>query len=35
MTAMLKLLPVIKPAFQLFPVALHEMGLDNLIVYKK
>jgi hypothetical protein len=33
-TAMLKLLPVIKPAFQLFPVALKEMGLDNLIVSK-
>ena len=34
-TAMLKLLPVIKPAFQLFPVTLREMGLDNLIVSKK
>jgi len=34
-TAMLKLLPVIKPAFQLFPVALQEMGLSNLIVSKK
>ena len=34
-TAMLKLLPVIKPAFQLFPVALQEMGLDHLIVSKK
>ena len=34
-TAMLKLLPVIKPAFQLFPVALKEMGLENLIVSKK
>jgi hypothetical protein len=34
-TAMLKLLPVIKPAFQLFPVALMEMGLDHLIVSKK
>jgi hypothetical protein len=34
-TAMLKLLPVIKPAFQLFPVALREMGLDHLIVTKK
>lgn len=34
-TAMLKLLPVIKPAFQLFPVALKEMGLDNLIVSRK
>ena len=34
-TAMLKLLPVIKPAFQLFPVALKEMGLEHLIVTKK
>jgi len=28
-------LPVIKPAFQLFPVALKEMGLEHLIVTKK
>ena len=35
LTAMLKLLPVIKPAFQLFPVALKEMGLERLIVTKK
>jgi hypothetical protein len=34
-TAMLKLLPVIKPAFQLFPVALRELGLDHLIVSEK
>jgi len=34
-TAMLKLLPVIKPAFRLFPVALQEMGRENLIVTKK
>ncbi len=34
-TAMLKLLPVVKPAFQMFPVALKEMGLDDLIVLKK
>jgi hypothetical protein len=33
-TAMLKLLPVIKPAFKMWPVALHEMGLDHLIVSK-
>lgn len=34
-TAMLKLLPVVKPAFQLFPVTLREMGLDHLIISKK
>ncbi|MFO7965142.1 MAG: hypothetical protein R6U50_14560 [Desulfobacterales bacterium] len=34
-TAMLKLLPVVKPSFQLFPVALKEMGLDHLIVTRK
>ncbi len=34
-TAMLKLLPVVKPAFFMFPIALHEMGLDHLIVKKK
>lgn len=34
-TAMLKLLPVVKPAFRLFPVALEEMGLHDLIVTKK
>ncbi len=34
-TAMLKLLPVVKPAFQMFPVALRELGLENLIVTKK
>ena len=34
-TAMLKLLPVVKPAFQMFPVALKELGLENLIVTKK
>ena len=33
--ALIVLLPVIKPAFQLFPVALREMGLDHLIVEKK
>jgi hypothetical protein len=32
---MLKLLPVVKPAFQMFPVALKELGLENLIVTKK
>jgi len=33
-TAMLKLLPVVKSAFKLFPVALREMGLDTLVVVK-
>ncbi len=33
-TAMLKLLPVIKPAFHMFPIALEELGLQNLIVKK-
>jgi hypothetical protein len=32
---MLKLLPVIKPAFQLFPVALKEMGREDLIITKR
>ncbi len=31
-TAMLKLLPVVKPAFRLFPVILQEMGLHDLII---
>lgn len=31
-TAMLKLLPVVKPAFRMFPIVLKEMGLDHLIV---
>ena len=33
-TAMLKLLPVVKPAFQMFPVALEEMGYNDLILSK-
>ncbi len=33
-TAMLKLLPVVKPAFQMFPIALEEMGYTDLIVRK-
>ncbi|TAL36211.1 MAG: hypothetical protein EPN93_08890 [Spirochaetes bacterium] len=33
-TAMLKLLPVIKPAFHMYPISLREMGLDHLIVTK-
>lgn len=33
-TAMLKLLPVVKPAFQMFPIALEEMGYNDLILSK-
>ncbi len=33
-TAMLKLLPVVKPAFQLFPVILQEMGYGDLVIKK-
>ena len=33
-TAMLKLLPVVKSAFKMFPVALEEMGYSDLIVRK-
>jgi hypothetical protein len=33
--AMLKLLPVIKPAFVLFPKVLEDMGLGNLVLHKK
>jgi len=32
---MLKLLPVVKPAFRMFPVVLEEMGYQNLILTKK
>ncbi|MFH1135849.1 MAG: hypothetical protein V1816_07160 [Pseudomonadota bacterium] len=34
-TAMLKLLPVVRPAFAMFPVVLRELGLDGLVVVKK
>ena len=34
-TAMLKLLPVVKPAFRMFPVILEEMGYTDLIIRKK
>jgi hypothetical protein len=34
-TAMLKLLPVVKPSFKLFPVILKELGYEDLIVQKK
>lgn len=34
-TAMLKLLPVVKPAFKMFPVVLREMGREELILSKK
>ena len=33
--AMLKLLPVVRPAFKLFPVVLEEMGYGHLVVKKK
>lgn len=33
--AMLKLLPVVKPAFKLFPVILAEMGREDLILKKR
>ena len=33
--AMLKLLPVIKPAFKMFPVVLEEMGYGDLVIRKK
>lgn len=32
---MLKLLPVVKPAFRMFPVILEEMGYTDLILQKK
>jgi len=34
-TAMLKLLPVVKPTFKRFPEVLKEMGYEDLIVHKK
>ena len=34
-TAMLKLLPVVKPTFKRFPEILKEMGYDDLVVTKK
>ena len=34
-TAMLKLLPVVKPAFRMFPIVLEEMGYQDKIVKKK
>ena len=33
-TAMLKLLPVVRPAFKMFPVILEEMGYQDLIITK-
>lgn len=33
--AMLKLLPVVRPAFKMFPVALEEMGCGDLVIRKK
>ena len=34
-TAMLKLLPVIRPAFKLFPVVLEEMGYKDLVIQSR
>jgi len=34
-TAMLKLLPVVRPAFGMFPVVLEEMGYGDKIIKKK
>ena len=34
-TAMLKLLPVVKPTFKRFPVILKEMGYEEMVVTKK
>lgn len=34
-TAMLKLLPVVRPTFKRFPEILHALGYDELIVKKK
>lgn len=34
-TAMLKLLPVVRPTFKRFPVVLKEMGYEELILHKK
>jgi len=31
-TAMMKLLPVVRPAFRMFPVVLEEMGYGNLVI---
>jgi hypothetical protein len=33
--AMLKLLPVVKPAFKMFPPVLEEMGYGDLVIRKK
>jgi len=34
-TAMMKLLPVVKPAFRMFPVVLKEMGRGDLVLREK
>ena len=34
-TAMLKLLPVVRPTFKTFPIILEEMGYSDMIVKKK
>jgi len=33
--AMLKLLPVVKPTFKVFPLVLEEMGLEHLVLSKR
>jgi len=33
-TAMMKLLPVVRPAFRMFPVVLEEMGCGDLVIRK-
>lgn len=35
LVAMLKLLPVVRPAFKLFPVVLEEMSYSDLVIKKK
>ena len=34
-TAMLKLLPVVRPSFKVFPIILKDLGYENLIVTKR
>jgi hypothetical protein len=34
-TAMLRLLPVVRPAFATFPVVLEEMGYEDKVLHKK
>ncbi len=34
-TAMMKLLPVVRPAFRMFPIVLEEMGYGDMVIRKK